>query len=133
MSNDPKKAILCVDDEKIILKSLKGQLKTHFSMNYRLEFAESAQEGMELINDFSKEGVEVLVIISDWLMPGMRGDEFLIHVHKSFPTIKKIMLTGQADPAAIENARTNANLHKLISKPWEESDLVATIQDCIAN
>lgn len=130
--SDSKKAILCVDDEKIILKSLKGQLKNHFSNSYRLEFAESAQEGIELIDEFSKEGVQVLVIVSDWLMPGMRGDEFLIHVHKKFPLIKKIMLTGQADPKAIENAKSNADLHCLISKPWEESELVRTIEECVA-
>jgi CheY-like chemotaxis protein len=132
MIDEVKKAILCVDDEKIILKSLKGQLKSHFSTNYRLEFAESAKEGIELIEEFSKDGIEVLVIITDWLMPGMRGDEFLIRVHEKFPAIKKIMLTGQADPKAIQNAQSNANLHKLISKPWDELELVSTIQECIA-
>lgn len=132
MSQNGKKAILCVDDEKIILKSLKDQLRGHFSNHFQLEFAESALEGIELIEEFSQEGVQVLVIVSDWLMPGMRGDEFLITVHRRFPGIKKIMLTGQADPEAIENAQTHANLHKLISKPWEESDLIHTIQECLA-
>jgi CheY-like chemotaxis protein len=131
MNEIEKRAILCVDDEKIILKSLKDQLRSHFNKSIHLEFAESAQEGIEIIEEFNDEGVEVLVIVSDWLMPGMRGDEFLIRVHEKFPRIKKIMLTGQADPVAVRNAEENANLYKLISKPWDEADLIHTIKECI--
>ncbi|NCN10313.1 MAG: response regulator [Leptospira sp.] len=127
-----KKAILCVDDEKIILQSLNGQLKSYFKQLYRLEFAESADEALELIDDFFDDGVEVLLILSDWLMPGMKGDEFLIKVHEKYPKIKKIMLTGQADPSAIENAREYASLTDLVSKPWDENELISKINQCLA-
>jgi CheY-like chemotaxis protein len=127
-----KKAILCVDDEKIILQSLNGQLKSYFKQLYRLEFAESAVEALELIDDFFDDGVEVLLILSDWLMPGMKGDEFLIKVHEKYPKIKKIMLTGQADPSAIQNAREYASLTDLVSKPWDENELISKINQCLA-
>jgi CheY-like chemotaxis protein len=127
-----KKAILCVDDEKIILQSLNGQLKSYFKQLYRLEFAESADEALELIDDFFDDGVEVLLILSDWLMPGMKGDEFLIKVHEKYPKIKKIMLTGQADPSAIQNAREYASLTDLVSKPWDENELISKINQCLA-
>ena len=42
-----------------------------------------------------------IIIVSDWLMPGMKGDEFLIQVHQKFPHIVKVLLTGQADSEAI--------------------------------
>lgn len=129
---EDKKAILCVDDEQILLNSLRGQLKNHFGNIYILEFAESADEAMELIDEFNQDGVNVLVIVSDWLMPGMRGDEFLIKVHERYPGIRKVMLTGQADPDAISNAMDKANLFRLLSKPWEEKDLIATIQEGLA-
>jgi CheY-like chemotaxis protein len=129
---EDKKAILCVDDEQIVLNSLRGQLKNHFGNIYILEFAESADEAMELIDEFNQDGVNVLVIVSDWLMPGMRGDEFLIKVHERYPGIRKVMLTGQADPDAISNAMDKANLFRLLSKPWEEKDLIATIQEGLA-
>lgn len=128
MSENGKKAILCVDDEAIVLNSLKGQLRTHFGSEFLLEFAESADEALELIEEFIGESVSVLVIVSDWLMPGMRGDEFLIQVHKKFPSIKKVLLTGQADPQAIERVKNEADLFRLISKPWEEKELVETIR-----
>lgn len=128
MTDTSKKAILCVDDEVIVLNSLRGQLRAHFGSEYILEFAESASEGLELIEEFTTDDVHVLVIVSDWLMPGMRGDEFLIKVHEKFPKIRKVMLTGQADPQAVERVKTQANLFRLISKPWEEKELVETIK-----
>ncbi|MCC5815965.1 MAG: response regulator [Leptospira sp.] len=128
MTGNGKKAILCVDDEAIVLNSLKGQLRTHFGSEFILEFAESADEALELIQDFDSDMVSVLVIVSDWLMPGMRGDEFLIKVHQKFPLIKKVMLTGQADPAAVERVRSQADLFRLISKPWDEKELIDTIR-----
>jgi CheY-like chemotaxis protein len=65
-------------------------------------------------------------------MPGMRGDEFLIRVHQQFPNIIKIMLTGQADEAAIERAIRQANLYRCLDKPWSKEELVETIQSALA-
>ncbi len=124
----PKKAILCVDDEKIILDSLKSQLKKHFGNLYAYEAAENADEAFELIEELVEDGIEILVIVSDWLMPGIKGDEFLIRVHRNFPGIIKVMLTGQADNGAVENAKKNANLHRCLHKPWSEEDLFEAIQ-----
>jgi FixJ family two-component response regulator len=61
-------------------------------------------------------------------MPGIRGDELLIQIHKNYPNVIKIMLTGQADAVAIERAKKQANLHCFLSKPWLESDLLETIK-----
>ncbi len=127
-------AILCVDDEHIILTSLKLQLKKNFGEQFIYEFAESAEEGMEIIDEFTQDGIKVVLIVSDWLMPGIKGDEFLINVHQQHPEVVKIMLTGQADPEAIERARTQANLHCCLYKPWMEEELkeaILTGVDCI--
>jgi len=122
-----KPVILCVDDEKIILDSLRTQLKNFFGNQYFYEFAENADDAMEVIEELMEDEYDILVIVSDWLMPGMRGDEFLIKIHKKFPKIVKVMLTGQADEIAIQNAIDNANLHRCIYKPWSETELVTAI------
>lgn len=123
-----KKAIVCVDDESIILDSLGEQIKNMFGDEYMYEAAENAQEGLEVIEELTDESVEVLVIVSDWLMPGLKGDEFLIKVHEKFPNIVKVMLTGQADENAVQNAVDNAGLHAYISKPWTADDLERVIK-----
>ncbi|NJK62254.1 MAG: response regulator [Synechococcaceae cyanobacterium SM2_3_1] len=123
-----KSVILCVDDEKIILQSLRDQLQHNFGNQFIYEFAESADEALEVIEDLVLTRQSILLIVSDWLMPSMRGDELLIRVHKRYPDIITVMLTGQADDQAIERARRHANLFNVVTKPWDEATLVDVIQ-----
>lgn len=126
MSN---KVILCVDDEKMILDSLKAQLKDKFGSQFGYETAENATDALDIIDELAEQGSAIIIIVSDWLMPKIKGDEFLIEVHKKYPGIVKIMLTGQADKEAIERAEKNANLLRCLHKPWTEDELVDTIKN----
>lgn len=125
MANKP--IIICVDDEKIILDSLKRQLRKAFGKAFRYEFAENADEAIELIDELKEEEQNILVIVSDWLMPGKTGDEFLIEVHQRYPDIVKVMLTGQANDDAVERVKIQANLHCCLYKPWNEEEFIEVI------
>ncbi|MDY6993316.1 MAG: response regulator [Pseudomonadota bacterium] len=125
--------ILCVDDEVVVLDSLKIQLKQEFGDSYLYEVAESADEALEIIEELHEDEVNILVIVSDWLMPGMKGDEFLIRVHEKFPHILKVMLTGQADQEAIDRAHHEAHLHRCLHKPWNGKELIEIIKTGLKN
>lgn len=120
-------AILCVDDETVILETLQEQISRYFGDKFVYEAAESAEEALEILEELDEEGIKIVVIVSDWLMPGMRGDEFLFQVYQRFSDIKTIMLTGQADESAIERAKEEANLYSCIYKPWREEQLIKII------
>jgi CheY-like chemotaxis protein len=122
-----KGVLLCVDDEVIVLTALKDQLRRAFGSDFVIDVAESAEEALELLEELSGQGHKVLVIVSDWLMPGMKGDEFLIQAHQRFPTVVKIMLSGQAEQAAVDRARREAGLHEFLAKPWNAAELVDSI------
>ncbi len=122
-----KGVLLCVDDEIIVLTALKDQLRRAFGNGFHIDVAESAEEALELLEELALDGHELLVIVSDWLMPGMKGDEFLIKAHQRFPTVIKIMLSGQAESAAVERARREAGLHDFLAKPWNAEALVESI------
>ena len=126
-----KPVILCVDDEIVVLNSLKIQLKNELGDAYLYEVAESADEAMELIEELKEDEASILVIVSDWFMPGIKGDEFLIKVHQKYPSIIKVMLTGQADESAIERVKAQADLHSCLSKPWDKQQLIETIKSGI--
>lgn len=123
-----KKAILCVDDEKIVLMSLRDQITHHFGARYICEFAESPDEAWEVIEELNEDEIKILIIVSDWLMPNMKGDEFLIKVHQQFRDIVTVLLTGQASEEAIERTRKYANLHRYIPKPWDEETLIEALR-----
>lgn len=127
-----KPVILCVDDERVVLQSLRTQLQEAFGDTYFYEIAEDANEALDVINELNEEELSIILIVSDWLMPGMNGDEFLIRVHQQFPNIITIMLTGQADELSIERAKEEANLHCCLFKPWSEEELVQTIKSGLA-
>ena len=124
-------AILCVDDEDSILQALKQQLNRCFGKQYLYEFAQSVDEAWIVIDEFDEATIKILIIVSDWLMPDVRGDEFLTEVHQRFPEIVTVMLTGQADEAAIQRAREQANLFACIHKPWTEAELRAVIETAL--
>ena len=122
-----KPYILCVDDERTIPMSLRAQLRHWYKDKYNIEIAESAEEGLELIKELLDEGEQIAVVISDWLMPGMKGDEFLILVHEHYPELTKIMLTGHADPEAVERTKQLTNLSGCVNKPWTQADFYSVL------
>jgi CheY-like chemotaxis protein len=122
-----KGVLLCVDDEAIVLTALKDQLRRAYGSDFVVEVAESAEEALELLDELSEQGHTVLVIVSDWLMPGMKGDEFLVQAHQRFPTVVKIMLSGHAEQSAVDRARREAGLHEFLAKPWNAAELVESI------
>ncbi len=126
-----KPVILCVDDEKIILSSLKEQLKRHFGSAYHIETVESGEEALEVVGEFAERTVELPIVIADQIMPGMKGDELLKAIHLLLPKTLKIMLTGQANADAVGNAVNHARLYRYIAKPWEPTDLSLTITEAL--
>jgi class 3 adenylate cyclase/FixJ family two-component response regulator len=123
--------ILCVDDEKIVLVSLKQQLRRLFGHDYAIETAESGDEALEIAEELFEDGIELPLIISDQIMPGMKGDELLAEVHALSPKTLTIMLTGQANVNAVGSAVNHANLYRYIAKPWEQADLGLTVTEAV--
>ena len=129
MNNKP--VIICVDDEPIILESLKIELKKTLGEEHLLETAEGGEDALELIEELLAEGSEIVAVISDYLMPHIKGDELLKQIHRISPKTIKIMLTGQADLEAVANTIKYAKLYRYISKPWQSEDLKLTVKEAI--
>ena len=120
-------AILAVDDERIILDSIRIQLEKNFNAKYLLEFAESADEAIEIVDSLTSGGVNILLVISDYLMPGMKGDEFATILKQKYPDVNIVMLTGQITTEASTTLIDKNIILKLISKPWQENDLINVV------
>lgn len=127
-----KQVILCVDDENIVLQSIKTELFSLFGDEYMIETAESGPEALELFEELRNNHYDIPVIISDYIMPGMKGDELLQSIHRISPESKKIMLTGQAKLEGITNAINHANLFHYLEKPWKKDVLKETINNAMA-
>jgi class 3 adenylate cyclase/CheY-like chemotaxis protein len=125
------RAILCVDDERIVLESLREQARRCFLGSVQIETAESGEEALEVFEELRGEGTAVPVVISDQIMPGMKGAELLTAIHRMDERVRCILLTGQATADAVGEAVNNAALYRYIGKPWAESDLVMTVREAL--
>jgi len=123
-----RKAILCVDDESIILESLREQLEKHFGDEYLYETAESAEEALEILDELDDDDVDISIIVCDWLMPGMKGDKFLLQVDLKYPRVVKVLLTGQANQDSVDKLEELADRFTLVPKPWNKDELISIIK-----
>ena len=116
-----KPAILIVDDEKNICTALKRQFDQRV---YDVHEANNGQLALDILNHRSID-----VIISDHQMPGMKGTEFLHIAKQRHPEVKRIMLSGQCEFDDLKNAINEADIHRFISKPWNDQEIVTAVND----
>ena len=126
-----KPVILCVDDESIILDSLKEQLQNIFGDDFEIETSDTGEDALEFIDELIIDKIHIPIVIADYIMPGMKGDEFLKRVHLISPETHNVLLTGQADLTAIGNTVNYAKLYRYIAKPWHKEDLSLTIKEAL--
>lgn len=112
--------ILLVDDEANVLKSLK---RLFIDSDYKIFTAASGDEGLAVC---AKE--QIALVMSDYRMPGMSGVQFLAKVKEDYPSTIRIILSGYADVAAIVESINDGQVYKFLSKPWNDQDLLTTIQ-----
>ncbi len=128
-----KPAIICVDDEPIVLESLKIELKQAVGDSCLIETAESGEEALELFEELQTDRYEIAVVLADQSMPGLRGDQLLTQIHQLSPQTLNIMITGHADLETLSTVIRTANLYRHIAKPWQSGDLRSTIVEAIQN
>ncbi|MFB2937661.1 response regulator [Aerosakkonemataceae cyanobacterium BLCC-F154] len=126
-----KPIVLCVDDEVTILDSLKIELKAILGNDYLIETAECGADALELIEELVADNYQIALVISDYIMPDLKGDELLRLIHELIPETLKILLTGQADLEAVGNAIKYARLYRYIAKPWQTEDLKLTVKEAV--
>lgn len=126
-----ERVILCVDDEELILKTLKRELHEGLGEDYFVETVESGDDALEIVEELISSKEDLPLVIADQIMPEMRGDELLRRIHVLSPNSLKIMLTGQADMQAVADAVNFANLYRYISKPWEHTDFLLTVKEAL--
>ncbi|MBF0376191.1 MAG: DUF342 domain-containing protein [Desulfamplus sp.] len=118
-----KKAILIVDDQESIIKSLKRLLLPE---PYNILSAPNGPAALELIKN-RKDSCEIFLIISDQRMPHMTGVEFLKQTAEILPDAIRFILSGYADTQDAKDAMKKRIVHRYITKPWNNNELLIMI------
>ncbi len=115
-----KLRILLVDDEDLVRSATVDMLHElgHDVVDFNVATAALA---------YIKSGPPVDLIITDHLMPQMRGTELIAEVKRLKPGLPVLVITGYAD----QNETEAANLPRL-AKPFRTADLAAEIHSLFA-
>jgi len=116
-----KAVLLCIDDSEEVLECEKSFLE---SFGYTVLTAASGGEGLELASMHSVD-----VVIVDYFMPEMNGQEVAIEMRRVRPLAPIILLTGAVDVPAQALKLVDA----MVAKDRLASELLPTIaqlQDC---
>ncbi|WP_415766638.1 HD domain-containing phosphohydrolase [Pseudomonas sp. ZB1P45] len=122
--NDKPKVLL-VDDEESILNSLRRLLR---GQPYELLLATSGAQALEIMEQHSID-----LVMTDARMPNMDGATLLARIHQLYPTTTRILLTGYADMPTIIKAINEGKIHRYISKPWNDEEMLLTLRQALAH
>lgn len=111
--------ILLVDDEPLILSSMRDLLE----VDYAVHTAESGQKALEILSKFP-----IKVIISDERMPMMRGHQLLKRAKQVSPNTIRILLTGYADLESVMNSVNAGEIFRYLNKPCRNDVLLNVVR-----
>ena len=113
-----KHSLLIVDDEESILKSLRRLFRNE---DFDISIATSGFEGLKQIREAE---MPFSLIISDQRMPEMTGSQFLAEAREILPDAMRVILTGYADMESIIAAINDGGIHRYLTKPWKDEELL---------
>ncbi len=118
------KTIFVVDDEKMITVTLSALIKVMLKYNVQVfNDPVDALQSEALINN------NVDLIISDFMMPGMNGLEFLKKATQISPDTITILLTGYADKENAIKSINEVGLYYYLEKPWDNDRLIKIVSN----
>lgn len=116
--------ILFVDDEQNILHALQ---RVFVDSNLQILTTSNPLQAIDICRSR-----QVAVVVSDNMMPEMRGVELLAELKKVSPQTVKILMTAYADLPTALQAINSGEVYRFIVKPWQEQELVQAISESIA-
>ena len=123
MKEDQRSRILIVDDEENVLNSLKRILKHE---NYDTFLAHDAMEALNLL-----EHEKIDLVLADYLMPEMTGNELLDRIRVLYPDTFRLVLSGKADLNNAIEAINKGQIYRFITKPWHDEELKLIVRQAL--
>lgn len=114
--------ILVVDDEQIVLDSVKKHLR---KTDYNVQSASSVQNALLMM-----EQTEFDLVLTDLMMPHIDGLELMEIVKSRYPKVPVIIITGYA---AADTARQAIRLGAFdnVAKPFSKAELITAVKRAV--
>jgi len=123
-SHEPLARILLVDDDPALLTALPDMLQLRLPW-IRVDTAESGEAGLQRIASSRYD-----LVITDLRMPGMNGVALTREVHRRWPGLPILMLTGAGDLAHAQ-AAVRAGAYGFLEKPVQRDSFVMRVRQAL--
>ena len=124
MDSSDQPAVLIVDDEEMVITSIRAFLQ--LETEYEVKGITNPEEAVRFL-----EVNPVDVVVSDYLMPKMNGLQVLAKAKELQAEAARVLLTGHADKQSAIQAINDVGLFQYLEKPWDNSQLLLVIQAAI--
>jgi len=111
--------ILIVDDEAAILEITRETLAAY---NYRVLATSSGEEAVSL---FARHHLEIDLVITDMLMPGMDGPTLIHSLRKVKPGVRLIAVSG------VSSGAKQLQTQGFLKKPFSTAELLETVRSAL--
>ena len=125
MSGDEGELVLIVDDDQAIRQLLKAALT---AAGYAVETAPDGAEGLRIGREL---GSRLQLLVTDVMMPGMRGDELADRLQAEIPGLRALLISGFAQNA-LNDGRALSENTDFLGKPFRTGDLLAKVRILLA-
>ena len=121
MPDNPKPVVVLVDDEEMILTSIRTLLM--LEADYEVQCFTNPRDAVGFLEKNAAD-----IAVSDYLMPGLTGIQLLAESKRLQPEATRVLLTGHADKASAIQAINQVGLFQYLEKPWDNAQLLLVIQ-----
>jgi len=121
--------ILIIDDEEELRDSLLFLLS---EMGYEVDTADNGKEGIEKYYKALKENNPFHVVITDYVLPDIKGDKVVAELKTIDPNAKVILSTGYTGIDVTSNYK-NYGFSGILIKPYTFETLIQTIERTLSN
>ena len=122
---DKTPQIICVDDDRVVLLTLRSFASDH---GWKVVVVDNPEEGLAWIKKQSFD-----IVVADLIMPSMTGDQFLVEAHKIDPNMVQVLLSGADDLEGTVRAINSANVFGYLNKPVDEEHFTHVMSKCWAS
>jgi len=113
--------VLVVEDDVAVRQGIAEGLRL---LNYSVREASDGESGLQELRRRMPD-----LLMSDYLMPGMNGAQFIVAARQIYPQIPVLVATGHADMAEVEKL---VGVQSVLKKPFDLETLNAAVDSELA-
>ncbi len=128
----PRRIVVCVDDNPEVLQALRRQLRLGLEVSARVEVANDPVQALARLEALAPRPDEAVLILSDWLMPGMRGEELVRAIEARWGGLPTVVLSGHITAESTKALEAMPQVAAILRKPWSSEELLSLVTALLA-